>query len=61
MAPKLIGGIDAPGSFMFDGYTLMKDAISLKQLKVEQFGDNICLSGVPVYASDNEKNNQNHG
>lgn len=61
MAPKLIGGIDAPGSFMFDGYTLMKDAISLKQLKVEQFGDNICLSGVPVYASDNEKNDQNHG
>ncbi|MNC46778.1 Riboflavin biosynthesis protein RibD [compost metagenome] len=51
LAPKLIGGLDAPGSFMFEGYELMKDAITLQDLVVEQIGDNICVSGKPVYTA----------
>ncbi|MNP48301.1 Riboflavin biosynthesis protein RibD [compost metagenome] len=51
MAPKLIGGLDAPGSFMFEGYELMKQAITLQDLVVEQIGDNICISGKPIYTA----------
>ncbi|MNW52138.1 Riboflavin biosynthesis protein RibD [compost metagenome] len=51
LAPKLIGGLDAPGSFMFKGYELMKDAVTLQDLVVEQLGDNICVSGKPVYTA----------
>ncbi|WP_055110082.1 bifunctional diaminohydroxyphosphoribosylaminopyrimidine deaminase/5-amino-6-(5-phosphoribosylamino)uracil reductase RibD [Paenibacillus ihumii] len=49
LAPKLIGGLNAPGSFVFDGFELMKDAVVLEGLSVEQIGDNICISGYPVY------------
>lgn len=51
LAPKLIGGLNAPGSFMFEGYELMRDAITLQDLRVEQIGDNICVSGKPVYTA----------
>lgn len=51
LAPKLIGGLNAPGSFMFEGHELMRDAITLQDLRVEQIGDNICVSGKPVYTA----------
>ncbi|GGH24831.1 bifunctional diaminohydroxyphosphoribosylaminopyrimidine deaminase/5-amino-6-(5-phosphoribosylamino)uracil reductase RibD [Paenibacillus segetis] len=46
-APKLVGGLEAPGNFRFDGFDLMQDAVSLKDLEVEQIGDNICIRGIP--------------
>lgn len=51
-APKLIGGVSAPSSFVFDGYDLMQDAISLREMEVEQIGDNICIRGIPVWNGD---------
>lgn len=48
IAPKLIGGFDAPGSFTFAGQELMQDAIGLEALEVEMIGDNICVRGIPV-------------
>ncbi|MEF2964404.1 bifunctional diaminohydroxyphosphoribosylaminopyrimidine deaminase/5-amino-6-(5-phosphoribosylamino)uracil reductase RibD [Paenibacillus sp. M1] len=50
VAPKLIGGPEAPGSFVFEGYEKMRDAVSLSELEVSQIGDNICIKGKPVWA-----------
>lgn len=49
LAPKLIGGLNAPGSFVFEGFELMKDAVTLSELSVEQIGDNVCITGYPVW------------
>ncbi|MFD3258800.1 bifunctional diaminohydroxyphosphoribosylaminopyrimidine deaminase/5-amino-6-(5-phosphoribosylamino)uracil reductase RibD [Paenibacillus lentus] len=49
LAPKLIGGLSAPGSFVFEGFELMKDAVTLSDLSVEQIGDNVCIAGYPVW------------
>ncbi|WP_110932444.1 bifunctional diaminohydroxyphosphoribosylaminopyrimidine deaminase/5-amino-6-(5-phosphoribosylamino)uracil reductase RibD [Paenibacillus bouchesdurhonensis] len=49
LAPKLIGGLNAPGSFVFDGFELMKDAVTLSELSVEQIEDNVCIAGYPVW------------
>lgn len=49
IAPKLIGGHTSPGSFVFDGFDLMREAITLQNIEVEQFGDNICIKGTPEY------------
>jgi diaminohydroxyphosphoribosylaminopyrimidine deaminase / 5-amino-6-(5-phosphoribosylamino)uracil reductase len=48
-APKIIGGAGAPGNFVFDGFEKMSEAITLDRMKVEQFGQDICLTGYPVY------------
>ncbi|GAA0135601.1 bifunctional diaminohydroxyphosphoribosylaminopyrimidine deaminase/5-amino-6-(5-phosphoribosylamino)uracil reductase RibD [Paenibacillus sp. YSY-4.3] len=49
LAPKIIGGLNAPGTFVFDGFELMKDAVTLSELSVEQIGDNVCITGYPVW------------
>lgn len=49
MAPKIIGGYDAPASFSFAGYERMSEAVELQQLEVEQIGDNVCITGIPVW------------
>lgn len=49
MAPKIIGGLNAPGTFVFDGFELMKDAVVLNDITVEQIGDNVCISGYPAW------------
>ncbi len=48
-APKLIGGLESTGSFIFEGYYLMGDAVHLTNLEVEQMGDNVCIKGTPVW------------
>ncbi|WP_166239550.1 bifunctional diaminohydroxyphosphoribosylaminopyrimidine deaminase/5-amino-6-(5-phosphoribosylamino)uracil reductase RibD [Paenibacillus turpanensis] len=49
-APKIIGGGKlAPGTFDFDGAALMSEAVPLKRVSVEQFGDDVCIAGYPVY------------
>ncbi|MBM6995558.1 bifunctional diaminohydroxyphosphoribosylaminopyrimidine deaminase/5-amino-6-(5-phosphoribosylamino)uracil reductase RibD [Paenibacillus sp. DXFW5] len=49
-APKIVGGSEAPGSFSFAGFDLMRDAVSLRDMEVEQIGDNVCIRGIPVWA-----------
>lgn len=49
LAPKIVGGHNAPASFSFDGYERMSDAVELEQLEVERIGDNVCITGVPVW------------
>lgn len=41
VAPKLLGGSDAPTSFEGVGFSLMKDAVELTIENVEQIGDDI--------------------
>ncbi|OAB46996.1 bifunctional diaminohydroxyphosphoribosylaminopyrimidine deaminase/5-amino-6-(5-phosphoribosylamino)uracil reductase RibD [Paenibacillus antarcticus] len=50
LAPKIVGGINAPSSFSFEGSEWMKDAVRLESLEVEQLGDNVCISGIPVWS-----------
>ncbi len=49
LAPKIVGGADAPGSFHFEGIHRMGDAAKLDLLEVEQIGDNVRISGIPVW------------
>jgi diaminohydroxyphosphoribosylaminopyrimidine deaminase/5-amino-6-(5-phosphoribosylamino)uracil reductase len=48
-AAKIIGGTDAPGTFTFTGFEKMADAIQLERVSVEMAGEDICISGYPVY------------
>ncbi|WP_053376711.1 bifunctional diaminohydroxyphosphoribosylaminopyrimidine deaminase/5-amino-6-(5-phosphoribosylamino)uracil reductase RibD [Paenibacillus sp. FJAT-27812] len=48
-AAKIIGGTDAPGTFTFAGFEKMADAIQLERVSVEMAGEDICVSGYPVY------------
>lgn len=50
LAPKLIGGLESPGSFVFAGYERMRDSVVLTDMEVEQIGDNICIKGRPIYS-----------
>jgi diaminohydroxyphosphoribosylaminopyrimidine deaminase/5-amino-6-(5-phosphoribosylamino)uracil reductase len=49
LAPKIIGGEEAPSSFHFTGFDRMEQAIRLQRLSVERYGDDICLNGYPEY------------
>ncbi|MDH6671817.1 diaminohydroxyphosphoribosylaminopyrimidine deaminase/5-amino-6-(5-phosphoribosylamino)uracil reductase [Paenibacillus sp. LBL] len=49
IAPKIIGGYDAPGNFMFSGYEQMNQAIVLTGLESKRLGDNIYITGIPVW------------
>ncbi|WP_442601158.1 bifunctional diaminohydroxyphosphoribosylaminopyrimidine deaminase/5-amino-6-(5-phosphoribosylamino)uracil reductase RibD [Paenibacillus sp. KN14-4R] len=51
-APIIIGGDTAPANFTFRGYERMQDALRLERLKVEQFGEDFCLSGYPRYTEN---------
>ncbi len=48
-APKIIGGLQAPASFQFDGAERMADAVRIDRMQVEQIGDDVCITGYPVY------------
>ncbi|PLT45595.1 bifunctional diaminohydroxyphosphoribosylaminopyrimidine deaminase/5-amino-6-(5-phosphoribosylamino)uracil reductase RibD [Paenibacillus sp. FSL W8-1187] len=48
LAPKIIGGEDAPSSFRFAGFERMADAIELDDVEVERYGRDICISGKPA-------------
>ncbi|MDF2924337.1 MAG: 5-amino-6-(5-phosphoribosylamino)uracil reductase [Paenibacillaceae bacterium] len=52
LAPKIIGGAHAPGSFVFGGFSRMKDAIQLDRVRVDTFGKDLCLTGYPLYGED---------
>ncbi|MCA0754470.1 bifunctional diaminohydroxyphosphoribosylaminopyrimidine deaminase/5-amino-6-(5-phosphoribosylamino)uracil reductase RibD [Paenibacillus sp. N4] len=48
-AAKIIGGAEAPGTFSFEGIDKMADAIELENVNVEMAGEDICVTGYPVY------------
>lgn len=50
MAPKIVGGLEAPSSFAFSGVERMSEAITLRDLEIEQMNDNLCIRGIPVWA-----------
>lgn len=52
IAPKIIGGTNAPSGFQFEGFERMADAIRLERLSVERFGDDLSITGYPVYGSE---------
>ncbi|XEC97662.1 bifunctional diaminohydroxyphosphoribosylaminopyrimidine deaminase/5-amino-6-(5-phosphoribosylamino)uracil reductase RibD [Paenibacillus tarimensis] len=50
-APKIIGGMGAPTNFQFGGWDRMSDAVQLRDVKVDTIGEDICITGYPVYPS----------
>ncbi|WP_028561347.1 bifunctional diaminohydroxyphosphoribosylaminopyrimidine deaminase/5-amino-6-(5-phosphoribosylamino)uracil reductase RibD [Paenibacillus pinihumi] len=48
-APKIIGGAAAPVSFSLEGWDRMADAVRLERMQVEQAGEDLCITGYPVY------------
>ncbi|MFF2090165.1 bifunctional diaminohydroxyphosphoribosylaminopyrimidine deaminase/5-amino-6-(5-phosphoribosylamino)uracil reductase RibD [Paenibacillus sp. NPDC058174] len=50
MAAKIIGGLQAPGTFTFDGFEKMAQAIELERVAVEMAGEDICIAGYPAYS-----------
>ncbi|MBH5318011.1 bifunctional diaminohydroxyphosphoribosylaminopyrimidine deaminase/5-amino-6-(5-phosphoribosylamino)uracil reductase RibD [Paenibacillus sp. GSMTC-2017] len=50
-APKIIGGQLAPQNFTFNGRKLMSEAIQLGQMKIEMAGEDICVTGYPIYVN----------
>ncbi|MCR8634407.1 bifunctional diaminohydroxyphosphoribosylaminopyrimidine deaminase/5-amino-6-(5-phosphoribosylamino)uracil reductase RibD [Paenibacillus radicis (ex Xue et al. 2023)] len=52
-APKIVGGGNqAPDNFQFSGFESMKDAIQLERTQVQQFGEDICIAGYPLYRNE---------
>lgn len=50
IAPKLIGGgSSSRSSFEFDGFERMDQAISLENIRVQRFEEDICITGYPRY------------
>ncbi|WP_211326506.1 bifunctional diaminohydroxyphosphoribosylaminopyrimidine deaminase/5-amino-6-(5-phosphoribosylamino)uracil reductase RibD [Paenibacillus flagellatus] len=47
LAPKIVGGTDAPGAFAMAGFERMADAIALDRVTVERIGDDCCITGYP--------------
>ncbi|ANE49032.1 5-amino-6-(5-phosphoribosylamino)uracil reductase [Paenibacillus swuensis] len=50
IAPKIVGGASAPGSFSFEGYDSMDEAVVLDRVAMKPYGEDLCLSGYPRYA-----------
>lgn len=47
LAPKIVGGNDAPGAFALSGFERMAEAIELDKISIERFGDDCCITGYP--------------
>jgi diaminohydroxyphosphoribosylaminopyrimidine deaminase/5-amino-6-(5-phosphoribosylamino)uracil reductase len=50
IAPMVIGAADAAGPVSGKGATLMSDAVRFRDLTVERLGDDILVTGYPVYS-----------
>lgn len=45
IAPKLVGGIDAPGPVAGTGVEFMAEALKLERVNISRFGEDICVEG----------------
>jgi diaminohydroxyphosphoribosylaminopyrimidine deaminase/5-amino-6-(5-phosphoribosylamino)uracil reductase len=49
IAPVIVGAADAPGAVAGQGAYRMADALRLRDLELERLGEDILLTGYPVY------------
>lgn len=54
IAPLIIGAADAPTAVAGQGAYCMADAIHLRDITVERLGDNLLVTGYPVYPEGKE-------
>ncbi|KEO84345.1 5-amino-6-(5-phosphoribosylamino)uracil reductase [Tumebacillus flagellatus] len=52
VAPKLIGGEGAPTPYGGSGFDTMSQAVQLRDISVTTYGDDICITGYPVYGGE---------
>ncbi len=52
IAPKFIGGTAAPGPVGGPGIAALQDALSIKDIKLNRYGEDICIEGYAVKWSD---------
>lgn len=52
IAPKLVGGINSPTSIGGKGIEEMKNAVSLEDISIETYGNDLCIIGYTTYSSD---------
>lgn len=48
VAPRIIGGRDAPGPVGGAGFKRLADALSLEDVEVRRYGDDVCIEGYVV-------------
>lgn len=46
IAPKVVGGKEAPGPIGGEGIRIMNEALKLKETEVRMVGEDICISGI---------------
>ena len=49
IAPTLFGQPDAMSVVHLDKFSSLSDALSLTDVDIMSFGDNVCMSGYPIY------------
>ncbi|SFX02194.1 riboflavin biosynthesis protein RibD/2,5-diamino-6-hydroxy-4-(5-phosphoribosylamino)pyrimidine 1'-reductase,TIGR01508 [Thermoactinomyces sp. DSM 45891] len=49
IAPKLLGGKDSISPISGEGFAQMGLAVQLDRLSIHRFGEDICISGYPIY------------
>ncbi|MBL0387608.1 bifunctional diaminohydroxyphosphoribosylaminopyrimidine deaminase/5-amino-6-(5-phosphoribosylamino)uracil reductase RibD [Tumebacillus sp. ITR2] len=54
IAPKLIGGAGAPTPYAGAGFEKMSQAVTLRDISVTTYGDDICITGYPVYEGEQQ-------
>jgi diaminohydroxyphosphoribosylaminopyrimidine deaminase/5-amino-6-(5-phosphoribosylamino)uracil reductase len=52
IAPKLIGGGNAPTPYGGEGFARMAEALELTDLTVERYGEDLCVIGYPKRKSE---------
>ena len=55
IAPIMIGAADAPGAVAGEGAYRMADALRLRDVEVERLGEDILVTGYPVYVAGGER------
>ncbi len=54
IAPKLIGGREAPGPIGGEGIENLREALALERVKLKKIGPDIYVEGYPNYSSDGD-------
>ncbi len=49
VAPKIVGGVEAPGAVAGRGVGRMSEAVCLERMRRLELGDDLCIEGYPVW------------